>query len=79
MKKWYSLVVSVLDEDENRREAIEVCASNNRREMLKLQQDLQAEINNGKYDKYADFDAGESLCADIEVRDDETNELLYIM
>lgn len=78
MKKYYSLVVSVFDEDENRIEAIEITGSNNKKEINKEKAQLEVAIQNGEYDEYADFDSGESLMAEIEVHDDESYELLYI-
>ena len=78
MKKYYSLVVSVIDEDENRVEAHEICGNNNKKEILKARSQLKNDIKAGKYDEYADFKNGETLSADIEVHDDETYELLWI-
>ena len=78
MKKYYSLVVSVFDEDGNRIEAIEICGSNSKKEIKKERNQLEVAIRNGEYDEYANFDNGESLVAEIEVNDDESYELLWI-
>ena len=78
MKRFYSLVVSVLDKNENRVEVIEVTGSNNKKEILKNRTQLKKDIKAGKYDSYASFRNGETLSADIEVHDDENYELLWI-
>lgn len=77
-KKYYIAVVSVLDKYGNRIDAVEIGGSNNRREMQKVRTQLKKSIKSGKYDEYADFDKGETLMADIEVRDNKTYELLWI-
>ena len=77
MKKYYSLVVSVLDEDGNRVEAHEITGSNNKKEMLVAREELDKEIANGKHDDLNMEDC--TLDAEIEVHDDDTWELLYIM
>lgn len=76
-KKYYSLVVSVLDAYENREEAHEITGSNNKKEILVAREELDKEISNGKYNMFKDDFC--TLSADIEVRDDDTWELLYIM
>ena len=78
MKKYYSLVVSVLDEDGNRVDAHEITGCNNKKEILKNRAQLKKDIKAGKYNEYASFDDGETLSADIEVHDDESYELLWI-
>lgn len=78
MKKFYSLVVSVLDENGDRVDAHEITAGNNKKGILKERTQLKKDIKNGKYDKYADFENSETLSADIEVHDDESYELLWI-
>ena len=76
-KYYYELVVSILDKDGNRRESISITGSNNKETIIKKREKLRLEIAEGKYDKYADkFD--EIIITDIEVRDDETNNLLWI-
>lgn len=55
---------------------LNVFASHRKSDVLKARSQLNMEIKNGKYDHYAD--ATETLSADIEVHDCETNELLYI-
>ena len=77
-KYYYDLVVSVIDKDGNRVDAHEDFGSNNKKEVLKKRTQLKKEIKAGKYDKYADFENGETLCADIEVHDNETYSLLWI-
>jgi hypothetical protein len=77
-KYFYDLVVSVLDEDGNRVDAHEDFGSNNKKEVLKRRTQLKKEIKAGKYNKYANFEDGETLCAEIEVHDDKTYELLWI-
>lgn len=78
MKKFYSLVVSVLDEDGNRIETIEIVSSNNKKQIKSDRNQLEKRINKGEFDKYANFEDGETLSADIEVHDDESYELLWI-
>lgn len=77
MKKYYSLVISVLDEYGNRVDAHEITGSNNKKDILKERTQLKKEIKNGKYDHLN----GESctLLADIEVHNDDTWELLEII
>ena len=77
MKKYYSLVVSVLDEYGNRAEAHEITGSNNKKEILVKREELDKEIANGKYDDLNMENC--TLDAEIEVHDDDTWELLYIM
>ena len=77
MKKYYSLVVSVLDEYGNRVEAHEITGSNNKKEILVEREELDKEIANGKYDGLNRENC--TLDAEIEVHDDDTWELLYIM
>lgn len=77
MKKYYSLVVSVLDEYENRVDAHEITGSNNKKDILKDRVQLKKEIENGKYNHLKEDDC--TLCADIEVHDDDTWELLEII
>ena len=77
MKKFYSLVVSVLDENGNRVEAHEITGSNNKKEMLVAREELDKEIASGKYDDLNIENC--TLDAEIEVHNDDTWELLYIM
>lgn len=77
MKKYYSLVVSVLDENKNRVDAQSVTGSNNKKEILEERENLDKEIKDGKYDKFKMENC--TLLADIEVHNDDTYELLYIM
>lgn len=77
MKKYYSLVVSVLDKNENRVDAHEVTGGNNRKDILTKRERLDKEIENGKYDRFKQENC--TLIADIEVHNDDTWELLYIM
>ena len=77
MKKYYSLVVSVLDSYENRVDAHEITGSNNKKEILADREKLDKDIENGKYDEFKMENC--TLSADIEVHNDDTWELLYIM
>lgn len=77
MKKYYNLVVSVLDANGNRINSQDVTGSNNKQEMLATREKLDKEIANGKYDNLKTENY--TLSADIEVHNDETWELLYIM
>lgn len=77
MKKYYSLVVSVLDEYGNREDAHEITSGPNKRDILKERTQLKREIQSGKYDRFNSD--GCTLAADIEVHDDETWELLEII
>lgn len=76
--EYYQLVISVLDEHGNRREAHEITGSDDKNHILALQEELAQEIQRGDYNDYANFDKGETLSADIEVHDDATWELLRI-
>ena len=77
-KYFYDLVISVFDKNGNRIEAHEDFGSCNKRETMKRRTQLKKEIKAGKYDKYANFENGETLCAEIEVHDDETYSLLWV-
>lgn len=77
MKNYYEVVVSVLDKHGNRNNVINITGSNNKYKMLKERIALLNEIERGVYDKYKTSNT--TLSADIEVRNDDTNELLYIM
>lgn len=77
IKEYYSLVVAVLDEDGNRVDSEEIVGSNNVEIIRSNIKELDNEIASGKYDrlkrdKYI-------LISEIEVRDNDTNELLYII
>lgn len=77
MKKYYNLVVSVLDEKGNRVNSQDIASSNDKKEMLAAREELDREIASGKYDnlRMKNF----TLEADIEVHNDDTWELLYII
>ena len=77
MKKYYNLVVSVLDTDGNRVNSQDITGSNNKKEMLAAREKLDKEIEDGKYDRFKMESC--TLEADIEVHNDDTWELLYIM
>ena len=77
MKKYYNLVVSVLDKDGNRVDSQDITGSNDRKEILVARENLDKEIKDGKYD-HLGVDNG-SLDADIEVHNDDTWKLLYII
>ena len=77
IKEYYSLVVAVLDEDGNRVDSEEIVGSNNVEIIRSNRKELDNEIASGKYDrlkrdKYI-------LISEIEVHDNDTNELLYII
>lgn len=77
IKEYYSLVVAVLDEDGNRVDSEEIVGSNNGEIIRSNRKELDNEIASGKYDrlkkdKYI-------LLSEIEVHDNDTNELLYII
>ena len=77
MKKYYELVISVLDKDGNRVDAQPITGSNNKKEMLVVRENLDKEIETGKYDNLKRENC--TLDADIEVHNDDTWELLYII
>lgn len=79
MKKYYNLVVSVLDDDENRIDAHDITGSSNKKEILIARENLDKEIEDGKYEHLKIEGMECTLSADIEVHNDETWELLYIM
>lgn len=77
IKEYYSLVVAVLDEDGNRVDSEEIVGSNNVEIIRSNRKELDNEIANGKYDrlkkdKYI-------LISEIEVHDNDTYELLYVI
>jgi hypothetical protein len=77
MKKYYNLVVSVLDENGNRIDSHDITGSNNKKEIIIAREELDKEIEDGKYDNLKRESC--TLDADIEVHNDDTWELLYIM
>ena len=77
MKKYYNLVVSVLDANGNRVNSQDVTGNSDKKEILVAREELDKEIANGKYDNFKMKNC--TLEADIEVHNDETWELLYIM
>ena len=77
MKKYYNLVVSILDEDGNRVDSYDVSGSTNKEEILDDRGSLDKAIENGYYDHFKRENC--TLSADIEVHNDDTWELLYIM
>ena len=77
MKKYYSLVVSVLDKNWNRVDAHEITGSSNKKEILIARENLDQEIADGKYDRFKMENC--TLDVEIEVHNDDTWELLYIM
>lgn len=76
VKKYYDLVVSVLDEYGNRVDSYPITGSGKKSEILAAKDDLKEEIANGKYDTYKMKNC--TLSADIEVHDDYSYELLWI-
>lgn len=77
MKKYYNLVVSVLDTNGNRVNSQDITGSNNKIEMLAARDELDKKIASGKYDNLRMKNC--TLDADIEVHNDDTWELLYII
>lgn len=78
-KYHYSLVVSVLDANGNREDSIEIDSGNNKNEIKKARTKIKEDIRQGKYDEHADLiNRGETLAAEIEVRDIDTDDLLWI-
>ena len=77
MKKYYNLVVSVLDANGNRVNSEDVTGSSDKKEILADREELDKEIASGKYDNLKMENC--TLEADIEVHNDETWELLYII
>lgn len=75
-KRYFELVVSVLDSYYNRVNVINITGSNNLYEMEQERRKLDLEIKNGTYDKYKKPNT--TLSADIEIRDNDTNELICI-
>ena len=78
MRKYYTLVVSVIDEDGNRVDSIDITGGNNKKKIYKERTKLKAAIKRGEYNAYANFSDGEQLRADIEVHDDSEYYLLWI-
>lgn len=77
IKEYYSLIVAVLDEDGNRVDSEEIVGSNNVEIIRSNRKELDNEIASGKYDrlkrdKYI-------LISEIEVHDNDTYELLYVI
>ena len=77
IKEYYSLVVAVLDEDGNRVDSEEIVGSNNVKIIRSNRKELDNEIASGKYDRLKRDK--HILISEIEVRDNDTNELLYII
>lgn len=77
IKEYYSLVVAVLDEDGNRVDSEEIVGSNNVEIIRSNIKELDNEIASGKYDRLKRDK--HILISEIEVRDNDTNELLYII
>lgn len=79
MAKHYVLVVSVLDVHGNREDTIEVESGGSKKDIKKAKVKLQEAIQKGQYDEYADLiNKGETLRADIEVRDADSDDLLWL-
>lgn len=77
MKKYYNLVISVLDLFGNRIDAHPITGDNNLNYISSKRDVLKSEIQEGKYDKFKRENC--TLSPDIEVHNDETWELLYII
>ena len=77
IKEYYSLVVAVLDEDGNRVDSEEIVGSNSGEIIRSNRKELDNEIASGKYDRLKKDK--HILLSEIEVHDNDTNELLYII
>ena len=77
IKEYYSLVVAVLDEDGNRVDSEEIVGSNNVEIIRSNRKELDNEIANGKYDRLKRDK--HILISEIEVHDNDTYELLYVI
>lgn len=77
IKEYYSLIVAVLDEDGNRINSEEIVGSNNKEIICSNRKELDNEIESGKYDRLKEEKC--ILISEIEVRDNDTTELLYII
>lgn len=76
-KRYYNLVISVLDTDENRVDSYDVAGSTDRNIILLQREHIDKDIENGKYDFLQRENC--TLEVDIEVHDNDTWELLYII
>lgn len=76
-KKYYNLVVSVLDVDGNKIDSYDVTGSTDKKEILDDRGSLDKAIADGYYDHLKRENC--TLEADIEVHNNDTWELLYIM
>ena len=81
MKEYYSLVVSVLDKNGNRVDAHEIVSSGRKSKVLKDREKVKVDIKNGVYDRFKNgFKTNDyTLEADIEVHNDDSWELSYII
>lgn len=77
IKEYYSLVVAVLDEDGNRVDSEEIVGSNNVEIIRSNRKELDNEIASGKYDRLKKDK--HILLSEIEVHDNDTYELLYVI
>lgn len=77
MREYYNVVVSVLDAKGNRVNSEDITGSCDKKAMLTAQNNLNKEIEDGKYNHLSM--SGCTLVADIEVHNDVTWELLYII
>lgn len=78
-KKWYELRLSVLDKHENTVNVpLNICGTSRKKDVLKERARVARDIEDGKYDRYANPAKNETLSADIEVHDYKTGELLWI-
>ena len=77
IKEYYSLVVAVLDEDGNRVDSEEIVGSNNVEIIRSNRKELDDEIASGKYDRLKRDKC--ILISEIEVHDNDTYELLYVI
>lgn len=70
-KKFYCLVISSLDEYGNRIDSLELAGDTNRNRIQKQKTKYKKNLNEYSY-------MGDNLCLDLEVRNYETNDLLWI-
>lgn len=81
MKEYYSLVVSVLDKNRNRIDVHEIVSSGRKDKILKDREKVKTDIKSGVYDRFKNgFKTNDyTLEADIEVHNDDSWELLYLI
>ena len=76
-KKYYSVVLSVIDKHGNRVDTHEITSCPRESDATRWRDQLAIEIAQGRFDQFICAEC--ALSADIEVHDDETWELLEII